>query len=69
MAKPKDTDIPIGFLRECFDLDVETGVLTWRVRPREHFSTASSWKMRNKRFAGKQTGAPLQKGYPGSMSF
>lgn len=40
-------------LAEAVDYDADTGVLTWRCRPVEHFSTggaASSW---NKRFSGK----------------
>jgi hypothetical protein len=49
----KDKELPIAFLRECFDYDPETGVLAWRMRPREHFTTTGVWKVWNARFAGK----------------
>lgn len=44
---------PIGFLRECFDLDLATGTIRWRVRPDHHFASpafAASW---NTKWAGK----------------
>jgi hypothetical protein len=40
---------PIEYLRECFDLNEETGELTWKVRPEKHFKRkqdALSWNMR-----------------------
>ena len=46
-------DIPIDYLRECFDLDIETGTLTWRRRPHGHFPServrcsASRWVSRS----------------------
>lgn len=61
--KPKDTDIPIAFLRECFVLDPQTGRLMWRVRPREHFPTLRSAASTNGRLAGKPTGSLDSKGY------
>jgi len=33
------------YLREAFDYDPKTGVLTWRKRPREHFNTDRGWKI------------------------
>jgi hypothetical protein len=41
------------FLRECFLYDPETGVLSWKVRPREHFTTNRAYGMWNTRYAGK----------------
>jgi hypothetical protein len=39
-------------LRECFAYDEETGLLTWRQRPRSHFTTAKSCGCWNARYAG-----------------
>lgn len=38
---------PQTYLRECFDYNPDTGSLTWRARPREHFATDSAWKQWN----------------------
>jgi HNH endonuclease len=54
---------PLDYLRECFDLDEETGTLRWRIRPREHFKTARTWRAWNTLFAGKVTGATCSDGY------
>jgi HNH endonuclease len=63
MPKAKDTNIPVAFLRECFDLDAEAGVLTWRARPREHFATQRAWTIWNVRRAGKVAGSLNDHGY------
>lgn len=63
MPKPKNNDIPIALLRECFDLDVETGALTWRVRPREHFATANAWASWNAIYPGEKAGTLHPTGY------
>jgi hypothetical protein len=58
-------DIPIEFLRECFEYDPETGILTWKERPESHFigSRARNPTSRfNTRYAGKQVGT-LNRGY------
>ena len=70
-------DIPIEFLRECFEYDPETGILTWKERPLEHFllsrlpendtivETVSPERSRNRfntRYAGTQVGT-LNRGY------
>lgn len=56
---------PLDYLNECFSLDWTTGVLIWRVRPRNHFLTPASWKKTNTQYAGNEAGAihTLQCGY------
>jgi len=56
-------DIPISFLRECFDYDPETGIVRWRERPLSHFSDEGLWSSWNIRFSGKQAGSPIKTGY------
>ena len=45
-------DIPIEFLRECFEYNPETGILIWKVRP-DHHGGMSTF---NTRYAGKPVG-------------
>ena len=52
----------VKYLRQCFDYNQETGELSWKVRPREHFKTKSAWKMCNTDWAGKLAGS-VNKGY------
>ena len=44
------------YVRSLFHYDPETGVLTWKERPREHFATKSAMCSVNARFAGKVAG-------------
>jgi hypothetical protein len=58
-------DIPVEFLRECFEYNPETGILTWKERPPEHFIFGrgqNEWQRFNKRYAGKPVGT-LNRGY------
>lgn len=43
------------YVRSLFEYEPETGVLTWKERPREHFSSDRIWKSTNTRCAGKAT--------------
>lgn len=61
--------LPISYLRECFDVDFETGVLTWKVRPVSHFKgglkhtavhRTNNW---NSKRAGKIAGSHRSDGY------
>jgi hypothetical protein len=50
-----------NYLRECFAYDPMTGILTWKERPRRHFTGRyCGW---NKRHAGKPTSTRLNMGY------
>ena len=43
--------------------DFDTGMLTWKRRPREHFASERAWKAWNTRFAGLSAGGPHNQGY------
>lgn len=51
------------YLRECFSYNSETGILTWRHRPREHFPSPQSFGAFSKLFAGKEAGSTRKDGY------
>lgn len=60
----KDTDIPVTFLAECFELAPETpSGLRWRHRPLEHFASAGAWATWNTRFAGTSSQHTNSDGY------
>jgi hypothetical protein len=46
----------INFIRECLDYDPDTGVFTWRERPRSHFVSNRGWGTWNARYARKIAG-------------
>lgn len=50
------------YLRECFDYDPATGVLTWKYRPRKHFIDQHAWAKWNTRYARTFAGR-YHKGY------
>lgn len=51
------------YVRSLFDYDPETGILTWRFRPREQFSSDRIWNGTNTRCAGKPAGSVTCDGY------
>jgi len=55
--------IPVEDLRLMFDLDVETGVIRWKIRPQHHFKTPRECKGFNTQFAGKTCGSLGARGY------
>jgi len=54
--------VTLEYLKQCFDLS-EDGLLTWKVRPDDHFPNPSLAKTFNKTFAGKEAGSVLSNGY------
>ncbi len=53
----------VEYLHECFRYNPETGVLTWRDRPREHFACAYGAAKFNSRCAGRAVTAGTNRGY------
>ena len=60
---PVKTLPPQEYLRQCFAYDPETGVLTWRERPIDHFSTTRIRGWWNAKYAGTRAGRPHASGY------
>lgn len=49
--------VTVDFLRESFDYNPDTGVLSWKsYRPQSHFKSKSAYVSWNKNFAGKVAG-------------
>lgn len=57
------TQLTQDYLKECLDYCPDTGIFTWKVRPREHFKTGWAWKTINTRNAGKEAGHLNKDGY------
>jgi len=63
---PKNSIKPlpsVEYLRECFSYGPETGALTWKDRPREHFASPTGYGIFKCRYAGRPAGAPHNAGY------
>lgn len=55
----------VEYLKSILDYDSETGVLTWRKRPPEHFKPSAGgnpWKTWNTSWSGKEAGHVCDKG-------
>jgi hypothetical protein len=46
-----------AYVRACLDYDPDTGIFTWRERPREHFPDERIWHTINARCASKVAGS------------
>ncbi|UTC25443.1 homing endonuclease [Pectobacterium phage vB_PcaM_P7_Pc] len=53
----------IEHFKSCFIYDQDTGVLTWRRRPLEHFKNSRGCNTWNTKFAGKVAGSKDADGY------
>ena len=62
-AEPRQERLSIETLRELLDYDPETGILTWKERPRHYFKRDGDWKRWNARWAGQPAGSPNSSGY------
>ena len=51
------------YLKECFNYDPDTGILTWKVRPLSHFKSDRFMRKNNTRNAGKPSGCSQANGY------
>lgn len=51
------------FLEECFSLDEDEGILTWKTRPLTHFKSLRGMRIWNTKFAGKPAGGINAQGY------
>lgn len=62
MSKAKELP-ELNYLKECFSYNKLTGVIRWKKRPISHFSSESSMKSFNTRFAGNKAGCLSLDGY------
>jgi len=53
---PRRSDVTVEQVRQILDYNPETGVLTWKNKPREMFTTDRQFKTWNTRFSGKEAG-------------
>lgn len=53
----------LRYLHVCLRYDPATGILTWRLRPPDHFATVSSQRSWNTKHAGKPAGSLQSNGY------
>jgi len=52
---------PAEYLRQCFDYDPDTGILTWRHRPIEHFADERAYRIFDTRYTGTRAGDLLKR--------
>lgn len=57
------TGLSAEYVRSLLHYDPKTGILTWKQRPRVHFTNDRTHAMRNARFAGKIAGRKDSKGH------
>ncbi len=64
MEIDKQKELPISYLKECFEYNPLTGELTWKARPASHFENSKNGDAGfNARFAGTVAGCVMARGY------
>ncbi|VTP12681.1 AP2 domain protein [Phytobacter ursingii] len=56
-------DVSIEYLKEALEYTPESGLLRWKERPKNHFTTENSWRATNAAYAGKLAGSRDYDGY------
>lgn len=51
------------YLRECFDYDLMSGIVTWRERPIDHFDSYRTYAIWNSRFVHSTVGSKQKDNY------
>jgi len=59
----KRKEITVDFVRESFSYCAETGVLTWKIKPIDHFSSENRMIWWNNRYSGKVAGCAFRNQY------
>jgi hypothetical protein len=59
----KKKELTKEYVRECFDYFPDTGLLIWKVRPRDHFPTERGCNVFNGSYPGKEAGYKSKDGY------
>jgi hypothetical protein len=55
--------LDVGYLNECFSIDMERYVLIWKTRPESHFKDLRSRAIWNTKYSGKEAGCLKKGGY------
>ncbi|NKE77545.1 HNH endonuclease [Ochrobactrum sp. MC-1LL] len=53
---------PLEYLRECLDLNIQTGALVWKDRPRRHFVSLCGYRT-SQRLSGQRADGSIIDGY------
>ena len=57
MGSANRREVEIAVLHEALQYNPDSGVLTWKERPRNHFASVGAWLRWNKQFSGTRAGA------------